>query len=136
MKKISYPQRDEWDQILRRPVLDATFVVRTVTNILADVLENGDVALRHCSRHFDKVEIDEFLVSEEEIRSAAASVAEPLKAAIGIAKANIEKFHVVAQRSDEKIETSKGVFCWKRELPIEKVGLYIPAGSAPYFQPY
>ena len=133
MKKIRYPNKKEAEVILRRPTLDTAFIERTVANILADVRQNGDAALRHCSRFFDKVEIDDFLVSDEEFDAADRMVPDELKRAIAVAKQNIEKFHAVPEQVDEVIETSTGVFCWKRELPIEKVGLYVPAGSAPLF---
>lgn len=133
MKKIKYPKKAEIDAILRRPSLDTAFIERTVANILADVGQNGDTALRHCSRHFDKVEIDDFLVSEEEFDAADDMVPEELKRAIAVARDNIERFHTVPEQSSVVVETSKGVFCWKRELAIEKVGLYVPAGSAPLF---
>ncbi len=133
MKKIRYPKRAEVEVILRRPTIDSAFIERTVANILADVRDNGDAALRHCSRHFDKVEIDDFLVSEEEFEAANGMVPEELKRAIAVARDNIEKFHAIPEHSSEMVETSEGVFCWKRDLPIEKVGLYVPAGSAPLF---
>ncbi len=133
MKIIKYPSRDAWPEILRRPVLDTKFLERTVANILNDVRENGDAALRHCSRHFDKVELDEFLVSDDEYVEAEALVFPELKDAAAVAKANIEKFHAIADEKPAVIETSTGVFCWKKAVPIEKVGLYVPAGSAPLF---
>ena len=133
MKKIISPKPNELNEILRRPAVDTGFLTRTVSQILADVRENGDAALRHCSRHFDKVEIDDFLVSEEEFDTAEELVADDLKRAMAVAKANIEKFHSGADGTVDLVETSRGVQCWKRELPIEKVGLYVPAGSAPLF---
>ena len=133
MKIIRYPERKNWAELLKRPVLDTKFLERTVANILNDVRENGDVALRHCARHFDKVELDDFQVTEDEFVEAEARVSPELKAAIAVAKANIEKFHGVPTEKPTMIETSEGVFCWKKAVPIEKVGLYVPAGSAPLF---
>ncbi len=133
MKKIKYPKKAEIEAILRRPTIDTTFIERTVANILADVRHNGDAALRHCSRHFDNVDIDDFLVSEEEFDAADRIVSEDLKSAIAFARDNIEKFHAIPEQISKVVETSKGVFCWKRDLPMEKVGLYVPAGSAPLF---
>ena len=133
MNKIRYPNETKVAAILRRPALDTAFIERTVANILADVRQNGDAALHHCSRHFDKVELDEFLVSEEEFDAASQMVPDELKRAIDVARDNIERFHAVPEQRNEVVETSPGVFCWKRELPIEKVGLYVPAGSAPLF---
>jgi len=89
--------------------------------------------LRHCARHFDNVALDEFRVNEAEFDEAEAEVPQDLKDAIGVAKANIEAFHAVSNKEPEIIETMPGVFCWKKSLAIEKVGLYVPAGSAPLF---
>src|SRR5437899_1569569 len=99
MKIIRYPAKDTWSELLQRPTLDTGFLERTVANILADVRDNGDTALRHCARHFDKVELDEFLASEDEFLEAELLVSREIKDAIAAAKANIEKFHAVP---DEK----------------------------------
>lgn len=133
MQIIEFPERENWARLLQRPSLDTTFLERTVANILKDVRENGDAALRHCARFFDKVELDEFLVTEAEFDEADALVTDELKAAIKTAKVNIEKFHAIAESEPAVIETTSGVFCWRRLVAIEKVGLYVPAGSAPLF---
>ena len=133
MKIIRYPAAQTLADLLKRPALDTKFLEHTVANILNDVRENGDAALRHCARYFDKVEMDEFLVSGEEYIEAESLVSPDLKDAIAVAKANIEKFHAVSDEKPTVIETSTGVFCWKKAVPIEKVGLYVPAGSAPLF---
>lgn len=133
MKIVKYPARETWDQLLKRPAIDTRFLERTVANILADVRDNGDAALRHCARHFDKVELDEFLVTEDEFLEADALISQEIKDAITVAKANIEKFHAVSVDKPAVIETTTGVFCWKKAVAIEKVGLYVPAGTAPLF---
>lgn len=133
MKIIKNPARETWDEILKRPAIDTKFLERSVANILADVQKNGDEALKYCARFFDKVELDEFQVSEEEFSEAEAQISTELKNAIAIAKANIEKFHTVQTEKPEVIETTTGVFCWRKNVAIEKVGLYIPAGTAPLF---
>ncbi|CAN5863140.1 histidinol dehydrogenase [soil metagenome] len=133
MKIIKNPAKEKWAEILKRPALDTKFLERSVANILADVKENGDVALRYCARHFDNVELDEFEVSEAEFAEAEAQISPQLKDAINIAKANIENFHAVQIEKPQVIETTKGVFCWRKSVPIEKVGLYVPAGTAPLF---
>ncbi len=133
MQIIEFPKRENWTQLLKRPSLDTTFLERTVSNILKDVRENGDAALRHCARFFDKVELDDFLVSEAEFDEAESFVADELKTAIKTAKANIEKFHAIDESEPKVIETTPGVSCWRRSVAIEKVGLYVPAGSAPLF---
>lgn len=119
--------------MLKRPTIDTVFLERTVANILKDVREHGDSALRHCARHFDNVELEEFLVAEDEFLEADALVSQNLKDAIAVAKNNIEKFHAVDNSERNVIETMPGVFCWKKNVAIEKVGLYVPAGSAPLF---
>lgn len=133
MQIIKYPSKDTWAELLKRPAIDAVFLERTVTNILKDVRENGDAALRHCARHFDKVELDEFLVTEEEFFESETLVPQDLKDAIAVAKVNIEKFHAVEKIERNVVETMPGVSCWKKNVAIERVGLYVPAGSAPLF---
>lgn len=133
MKIINNPGREEWAEIVKRPVLDTKFLERTVANILADVRDNGDTALRHCAKFFDKVELEVFEVSEEEFVEAESLVPRDLKDAVAVAKVNIERFHAVSAEQPEVIETMPGVFCWRKTVPIEKVGLYVPAGSAPLF---
>ncbi|MGH9946060.1 MAG: histidinol dehydrogenase [Pyrinomonadaceae bacterium] len=133
MEIIEYPEKKTWAEILQRPSLDTEFLKRTVGEILANVKANGDAALRNYAREFDKVKVDEFLVNEQEFADAEAVVPSELKQAINLAKANIEKFHALAKPARNIIETMPGVFCWKKRVPIEKVGLYVPAGSAPLF---
>jgi histidinol dehydrogenase len=133
MKVINYPKKETWSEILTRPSIDEKFLERGVANILGDVRKNGDEALKHCARFFDKVELDEFLVGEVEFAEAEARVSPELKNAIAIAKANIEKFHAAQIENPQVIETTTGVFCWRKSVAIEKVGLYVPAGTAPLF---
>lgn len=133
MKIVKYPSKEIWGAQLKRPALDTRFLERTVANILADVRDNGDKALRHCARHFDKVNLDQFLVTGDEFLEAESLVSADIKEAIAAAKANIEMFHSVPDERSPVIETTAGVFCWKKTVAIEKVGLYIPAGSAPLF---
>ena len=133
MKTIRYPKKADWQSISARPTIDTKFLEKTVSNILQDVKAHGDAALRHCARHFDKVELNDFLVSEEEFAEAEKQVSAELKTAIQTAKANIEKFHRAQIEKPEIIETTPGVFCWRKSVAIEKVGLYIPAGTAPLF---
>lgn len=133
MNVINNPQRENWGEIIKRPVLDTRFLERTVANIIGDVRDNGDAALRHCALHFDKVAIDVFEVSAEEFAEADALVPAELKSAIAMAKANIERFHAAEPERRDVVETMPGVSCWRKTVPIEKVGLYVPAGSAPLF---
>ena len=133
MKVIKNPKRYTWNDILARPVIDNTFLERTVANILKDVKNHGDEALKHCARQFDRVELDEFLVTDDEFAEAEMQVSQELKDAIAVAKANIKKFHQSQVEKTEIIETTEGVFCWRKSVAIEKVGLYVPAGTAPLF---
>ncbi len=133
MQIINYPEKETWNALLMRPSIDAKFLERGVANILEDVRKNGDEALKYCARFFDKVELDEFLVTEAEFAEAEAQVSPELKAAISLANANIEKFHAAQTEKPQVIETTTGVFCWRKSVAIEKVGLYVPAGTAPLF---
>ncbi|MGI8410224.1 MAG: histidinol dehydrogenase [Pyrinomonadaceae bacterium] len=133
MKVIKYPAREIWGEIIKRPALDTKFLGQTVENILDDVRDNGDGALRRFARQFDKNDLDVFEVIEDEFQEADTLVSTELKEAIAAAKSNIEKFHAVNAELPEVIETTTGVFCWRKTVAIEKVGLYVPAGSAPLF---
>ena len=133
MKVIKYPSLGSWGDLLKRPVMDTRSLADTVSSIIEDVKQNGDVALRTYSSKLDKVGIDDFLVSEDEYLEAEALVPQDLKDAMSVAKANIERFHRIDNSECGVIETMPGVLCWKKSLPIEKVGIYVPAGSAPLF---
>jgi histidinol dehydrogenase len=133
MRTIIDPAPATWPELCKRPSIDTKFLERTVANIVADVRQNGDAALRHCSRFFDKVELDEFRVTDAEFSEASVSVPEDLKLAIQAAEKNIEAFHSIRLDDGPAVETMPGVVCRRRTLPIENVGLYIPAGSAPLF---
>lgn len=133
MKLIKNPSREEWPAILKRPVMDTRELSSAVASIIEEVRMNGDSALRKYSLEFDKVELENLLVPDDEFVEAEAAVPKELKDALAVAKANIEKFHALSQDSPQIIETTLGVECWKRSVPIEKVGLYVPAGSAPLF---
>jgi histidinol dehydrogenase len=133
MQILKYPQRSDWDEILRRPVFDSSVLEVTVKNILHEVKVNGDEAVRKFTLQFDKADIGELRVSDSEIEQAGRSLPAELKQAIVTAKNNIEKFHAVQLKEIDVVETMPGVQCWRRSTPIEKVGLYIPGGSAPLF---
>lgn len=127
------PERNKWEEILKRPAFDHTHLVTTVSAILEDVRQNGDVAVKKYTAQFDAVESDEFAVNEKEIHDAVTNVNTDLKAAIKLAKDNITAFHKVQKESVIKTETTNGVVCWRKPVAIEKVGLYIPGGTAPLF---
>ena len=133
MQIYNYPDNSEWNQIGQRPFMDTTLLEKSIRRILQKVKDNGDTALRKYSKEFDGVNIKKFLVSEKELRLAETLLSDDLKKAIQQAKQNIELFHVAQKEEIKKIETMPGVLCWRRSVGIEKVGLYIPGGSAPLF---
>jgi histidinol dehydrogenase len=133
MKIFVNPEKEKWSEILQRPVFDTKKLEATVAAILDDVKLNGDAAVKKYAAQFDGVHLDELKVSEKEIEEAIALVDENLKAAIEIAKNNITVFHQAQKEATKKIETTKGVLCWRKYIGIEKVGLYIPGGTAPLF---
>jgi len=127
------PSKEQWNEIIQRPVLDSRPLEATVGTILNDVKLNGDEAVKKYAAQFDKVQLDELKVSEEEIQEALLMVDDELKAAISIAKNNITKFHQAQKEEVRQIETTDGVVCWRKSVGIQKVGLYIPGGTAPLF---
>ena len=130
---IKFPPESQWDDIIRRPVADYGNLKETVGAILDTVKKHGDQAVKEYGLKFDKVELAHLHVTEKEIADAEKQIPAELKEAILTAKAHIEKFHA-AQRIDlPRIETAPGVVCWQKAVPIEKVGLYIPGGTAPLF---
>ena len=133
MKIIEFPVREIWSEILRRPAADSAALELGVSNILKEVREHGDVAVKKFSNLFDKVALENIEVSAQEMRVAVESVPAQLQSAILQAKKNIEKFHLSQLRPEEKIETMEGIHCWRKSVAIEKVGLYIPGGTAPLF---
>ncbi len=133
MQIIKHPKRADWDRLLKRPALETLSLEASVTNILQQVKASGDEALIRFSTIFDKVSVDELLVSKNEIKEAAALISKELKDAIALAMKNIELFHQQQIHKDESIETMPGVLCWRKTVAIEKVGLYIPGGTAPLF---
>ncbi len=133
MQLIKYPPREQWNDLIRRPSLDVASLYDEVKRIIDEVREQGDTALRNFTRKFDKVDIEHPEVTKEEMAEAAKSVSTELKQAIEMARRNIWKFHSEQQKEYSEIQTSPGVYCWQKAIPIEKVGLYVPGGSAPLF---
>lgn len=133
MEIVRYPDISEWPLLQKRFELDVTALFDTVRKILDDVRVEGDLAVYRYGEQFDKVKLDHLQVSQEEIQEADALLSEDLKLAIRIAQANIEKFHIAQRFAEQKVETMPGVTCWQKAVPIEKVGLYIPGGTAPLF---
>ncbi len=133
MQIIKYPQKGEWKFILKRPEIDSSVLNLTVTQVLDEVKNGGDKAVRKFSHKFDNLDIQTFRVTEEEINEGIKNTDTNLKKAIKKASLNIKKFHESQKTENIKIETMPGVHCWSKDMAIEKVGLYIPGGTAPLF---
>ncbi|SIT96074.1 histidinol dehydrogenase [Epilithonimonas bovis DSM 19482] len=133
MNIYQYPQKSDWAGIIRRPVLEKKNLRATITEVFEKVKNDGDSALQYYTSKFDGVSLDSFKVSQEEIEKASNEVSDELKAAIQHAKKNIETFHRSQEEETKKIETVPGVECWRESRGIEKVGIYIPGGTAPLF---
>ncbi|TCZ69075.1 histidinol dehydrogenase [Flaviaesturariibacter aridisoli] len=133
MEIIKYPQREQWKAIMERPYTDNGAVLDTVRHVLREVRRNGDAALLELARRFDGAELAKLEADAVEIQSAEAALAPSLKTAIRAAAANIEAFHRGQLREEAAVETAPGIRCWRRSVGIERVGLYIPGGSAPLF---
>ena len=133
MQLIKYPAREQWAELLKRPSLDVASLYDQVKITLDEVREQGDTALRNFTLKFDKVDVKVPEVTKEEIAEGVKTVSVELKQAIEMARRNIWKFHSEQQREYTEIQTSPGVYCWQKAVPIEKVGLYVPGGSAPLF---
>ena len=130
---ISNPDKSQWQEILKRPVMNTENLFDTVRSVIDRVKEEGDRAVLDYEEKFDKVVLASLAVSEEEQQEAENLVSEDLKAAIRLAKQNIETFHAAQRFEGKKVQTRPGVTCWQKAVAIEKVGLYIPGGTAPLF---
>jgi histidinol dehydrogenase len=133
MKIYRYPKRTLWGEITSRPRLDLTQLNETVSTVLNDVRQRGDEAVKEYELKFDKAALASLAVSEHETQEAEQLVSAELKAAIELAHENIYKFHVAQKFEGQKVETQPGVSCWQKSVAIERVGLYIPGGTAPLF---
>jgi len=133
MEIILYPDKAEWGNYLQRPHRDASQLTEVVNTVLDDVRRHGDDAIRRYEQQFDHVRLESLAVSEAEMLEAETLVSDELKAAIRLAHGNISRFHEAQQFVPLKVETQPGVVCWQKSVPIEKVGLYIPGGTAPLF---
>ncbi len=133
MNIIQYPTRAEWSALLTRPTKDAKDLNALVADVLRDVREHGDEAVRRYEAQFDHVQLQELQVSEAEFREAETLVSSELKAALQLAHDNIHTFHAAQRFHGEHCQVADGVKCWQKSIAIEKVGLYIPGGTAPLF---
>lgn len=133
MKIIRYPQPNEWAELLKRPVMNMETLRGTVSEVLGRIKAEGDKAVLDYEERFDKVKLNGLAVSEAEIEEAESMVSDELKKAIQLAEQNIRTFHSAQKFVGKKVETKPGVTCWQKAVAIEKVGLYIPGGTAPLF---
>lgn len=133
MRIIKYPQKDVWEELTKRPHLDLSTLTKTVQKILYDVKTRGDEAIKEYEEQFDHANLDSLLVTENEFEEAEKLISDDLRLSLIQAHHNISTFHRAQLFEGKKIETAPGVVCWQKSLPIEKVGLYIPGGSAPLF---
>ncbi len=133
MNIIKYPAKEGWDALVERPHLDLTQLNATVTSVLEDVKANGDAAVKRYEEKFDHVSLESLAVTEAEIAEAMDNISQELKESLELAHHNIAVFHEAQKFEGERIETAPGVTCWQKSIPIEKVGLYIPGGTAPLF---
>ncbi len=133
MEKILFPDIKNWEQLIKRPIAEKAMLNELVSNVFTEIKNDGDKAVLKYSKSFDKVDMKTLLVSDEEINEASQILSTELKNAIQLAKENIEKFHAAQIEKSSIIETTSGIFCWRENRAIEKVGIYIPGGSAPLF---
>ncbi|WP_289062793.1 histidinol dehydrogenase [uncultured Zobellia sp.] len=133
MNKIYNPDRAEWSTVLKRPTQTVADIEQTVEDVFKEVQNSGDATLKKYTQKFDGVLLEDLVVSEEEIQEASILVSEELKKAIQLAKNNIEVFHKAQKTTKVSVQTANGVQCWQEKRPIQKVGLYIPGGTAPLF---
>jgi histidinol dehydrogenase len=133
MKIYKYPSREEWKELTERPHLDVSQLNNTVADVLKNIRENGDKAVKEYEEKFDHASLETLAVTAEEIENALKEVPAELLDSLRLAHKNIETFHKAQQFVGEKVETAPGVTCWQKSVPIERVGLYIPGGTAPLF---
>ena len=133
MNIIRYPEKSEWSKLVERPHLDVSQLNETVAAVLADVKKRGDDAVKGYELKFDHVDLPSIVVTDEEMQEAETIVSQELKEAIQLAHDNILAFHESQRFRGKKVETRAGVTCWQKSVAIEKVGLYIPGGTAPLF---
>ncbi|MGN0310167.1 MAG: histidinol dehydrogenase [Bacteroides sp.] len=133
MQKILYPTKSEWGELLKRPALRTEELFGSVQTLIDEVKRGGDAAVLSLEERFDKVKLTQLEVSEEERQEGEAAVNDELKEAIRLAASNIETFHAAQRFEGKQVQTQPGVTCWQQAVPIEKVGLYIPGGTAPLF---
>jgi histidinol dehydrogenase len=133
MYKIEFPLKSEWKKLAERPTAEKEKLENLVATVFTEVEAEGDKAVLQYSKTFDKVTVESLAVNKADVENAAAQISPALKEAIQLAKSNVEKFHTAQKETKQIIETTKGVLCWRENRAIDKVGIYIPGGSAPLF---
>lgn len=133
MKPVLFPEKEKWEILCKRPGIKRADLESVVNEIIEGVRNDGDDALFYYSEKFDGVKTDKLKITEKEILESISLVSEDLKEAINIARTNIEKFHSAQMKEEVPVEIMNGIKCWRKSVPVEKVGLYIPGGSAPLF---
>lgn len=133
MKTVKNPTKKEWAKLMQRPAVVQEELFTLVNQIFAEIRKDGDKAVKKYSHFFDKVDLEKLELSEKQLKESVKNVSKELQGAIKLAKRNIEKFHAAQQEKKQIVETTKGVKCWRENRAIEKVGIYIPGGSAPLF---
>ncbi|MFN5375124.1 MAG: histidinol dehydrogenase [Chitinophagaceae bacterium] len=133
MQLIKYPSREIWDELLVRPSIDNKLLLKQVGKILADVQNKGDAALKKYTKKYDDISLRKLMVDAKELKQSEAKITNELKNAIDQAYDNILKFHLTQQEEVKEVETMPGVKCWRKSIPLDRVGFYIPGGTAPLF---
>lgn len=133
MQIIRYPLKESWEDLVKRPAIDSKLLIKQVGKIIADVRKSGDRALKKYAKKYDGVTLRNLSVSKKDLRDAEKGLSDILKSAIDSAISNITKFHSTQPEKPQVVETVKGVNCWRKSIPMNRVGLYIPGGSAPLF---
>jgi len=133
MKTYLNPERSKWEELTQRPILNTERLKETVSEVLSQVKSQGDKALKYYTKTFDRVDLQNLEVTIDEMEASKDLISDDLKTAIKLAYDNIKNFHASQVLNEEEIETMPGVVCWRKSVGIEKVGLYIPGGTAPLF---
>jgi histidinol dehydrogenase len=133
MKTVVKPNKKDWALLMQRPVVEQKELFKLVNQIFAEIRKDGDKAVKKYNHFFDKVDLEHLKVSDKQLNNSVKKVSNELQDAIKLAICNIEKFHDAQQEKKQMIETTTGVMCWRESRPIEKIGIYIPGGSAPLF---
>ena len=133
MKRINYPSKESWTELIKRPSIDNKLLIKAIGKIIQDVKKGGDGAVKKYTKRFDGIALKSAAIKKKDFIVAEKMLSYDLITAIKDASENINKFHQVQKENISVVETTKGVHCWRKSIPIERVGIYIPGGSAPLF---